>query len=65
MFLRSPGSVQLEIRTGYQTHPKEWLPGKQKSSIDHSLNNDLTDLRAFISKFITFFADLIKFLFLI
>ena len=50
MFLRSPGSVQLEIRTGYQTHPKEWLPGKQKSSIDHSLNNDLTDLRAFISK---------------
>jgi len=50
MFLRSPGSVQLEIRTGYQTHPKEWLPGKQESSIDHTLNNDLTDLRAFISK---------------
>ena len=50
MFLRSPGSVQLEIRTGYQTHPKEWQPGKQESSIDHTLNNDLTDLRAFISK---------------
>ena len=50
MFLRSPGSVQLEIRTGYQTHPKEWLPSKQESSIDHTLNNDLTDLRAFFSK---------------
>ena len=50
MFLRSPGSVQLEIRTGYQTHPKEWQSGYQKSSIDNTLNNDLTDLRAFISK---------------
>jgi integrase len=50
MFLRSPGSVQLEIRTGYQTHPNEWQSGYQRSSIDNTLNNDLTDLGAFISK---------------